>query len=59
MSGLKSCSEIYKYMHHSEKRFLSRDGGMTLADGSLKADGNETLVKPFLFVICHFGLRLP
>ncbi|PIN05138.1 Transcriptional repressor EZH1 [Handroanthus impetiginosus] len=44
MSGLKSCLEIYKYMHHSERKILSRDGdGMTLPDGCLKADGNETV----------------
>ncbi|KAI3452003.1 hypothetical protein Pfo_008668 [Paulownia fortunei] len=44
MSGLKSCSEIFKYMHRSEKKIFSRDGdGMTLADGCLKADVNETV----------------
>ncbi|XP_057768934.1 histone-lysine N-methyltransferase CLF [Salvia miltiorrhiza] len=43
MSGLKSCSEIFKYMHNSENKLFSRDGdGMVLADGCLKADGNET-----------------
>ncbi|KAL7141418.1 hypothetical protein ABFS83_08G051300 [Erythranthe nasuta] len=43
MSGLKSCSEIFKYMHHSEKKMFSRDGeGMTLADGCLEEDVNET-----------------
>ncbi|KAK4416179.1 Histone-lysine N-methyltransferase CLF [Sesamum alatum] len=42
MSGLKSCSEIFIYMHRSEKKILSRDGdGTILADGCLKADGNE------------------
>lgn len=51
MSGLKSCSEIFKYMHHSEKKIFSRDGdGMALADGCLKADGNETVVSLFVFV---------
>ncbi|KAL1564155.1 [histone H3]-lysine(4) N-trimethyltransferase [Salvia divinorum] len=44
MSGLKSCSEIFKYMHRSENRIFSRDGdGMVLSDGCLKADGNETV----------------
>ncbi|KAL0343712.1 UNVERIFIED_CONTAM: Histone-lysine N-methyltransferase CLF [Sesamum angustifolium] len=43
MSGLKSCSEIFIYMHRSEKKILSHDGdGTILADGCLKADGNET-----------------
>ncbi|KAH6803921.1 SET domain-containing protein [Perilla frutescens var. frutescens] len=43
MSGLKSCSEIFKFMHHSEKKIFCQDGdGMALADGCLKADGNET-----------------
>lgn len=43
MSGLKSCSEIFKYMHHSENKIFSQDGDeMALADGCLKADGNET-----------------
>ncbi|KAL9158193.1 hypothetical protein ABFS82_08G051400 [Erythranthe guttata] len=44
MSGLKSCSEIFKYMHHSEKKMFSEDGeGMTFADGSLEEDINETV----------------
>ncbi|KAL6530151.1 hypothetical protein OROMI_028796 [Orobanche minor] len=42
MSGLKSCSEIFKYMHRSDKKmFRLEDDGMTLVDGSLKADVNE------------------
>ncbi|XP_042057590.1 histone-lysine N-methyltransferase CLF-like [Salvia splendens] len=44
MSGLKSCSEIFKYMHRSENRIFTRDGdGMVLSDGCLKADGTETV----------------
>ncbi|XP_047950602.1 histone-lysine N-methyltransferase CLF [Salvia hispanica] len=44
MSGLKSCSEIFKYMHRSENRIITRDGdGMVLSDGCLKADGTETV----------------
>lgn len=55
MSGLKSCSEIFKYMHHSENKIFSRDGdGMDLADGCLKADGNEISVSPFLFILVYF-----
>ncbi|GFP89275.1 histone-lysine n-methyltransferase clf, partial [Phtheirospermum japonicum] len=43
MSGLKSCSEIFKYMHRSDKKIFSRDDdGMTLADGCPKDDVNET-----------------
>lgn len=41
MSGLKDCSEIFKYMHHSEKRIFSQDSEMALVDGCLKPDGNE------------------
>ncbi|KAL3646302.1 hypothetical protein CASFOL_011482 [Castilleja foliolosa] len=43
MSGLKSCSEIFKYMHRSDKKIFSQDDdGMTLADGSPNDDVNET-----------------
>ncbi|XP_042062288.1 histone-lysine N-methyltransferase CLF-like [Salvia splendens] len=44
MSGLKSCSEIFNYMHRSENRIFTRDGdGMVLSDSCLKADGTETV----------------
>lgn len=57
LSGLKSCSEIFSYMHRSENRVFSRDGnGMDLADGCLKADGYEIVVSPFLFILVHFVL---
>lgn len=57
MSGLKSCSEIFKFMHHSENKIFSRDAdGMVLTDGCLKADGNEIAVSPFLFILLYFGL---
>ncbi|CAI9780775.1 unnamed protein product [Fraxinus pennsylvanica] len=40
MNGLKTCSEVYKYMHHSEnKQFFRAGDGATFADGYLKADG--------------------
>lgn len=59
MSGLKSCSEIFKYMHRSENRIFTRDGdGMVLSDGCLKADGTETVVSPFLFILLYFNLWL-
>lgn len=57
MSGLKSCSEIFKYMHRSENRIITRDGdGMVLSDGCLKADGTETVVSPFLSILLYFEL---
>ncbi|XP_051140320.1 histone-lysine N-methyltransferase CLF-like isoform X2 [Andrographis paniculata] len=40
LSGLKSCSEVFKYMHQSEKMSLDGDG-MTLSNDCSKADGNE------------------
>ncbi|KAL3633945.1 hypothetical protein CASFOL_022707 [Castilleja foliolosa] len=43
MSGLKSCSEIFSYMHRSDKKIFSLDdNGMALADGCPKVDFNET-----------------
>lgn len=52
MSGLKSCAEIFRYMHHSDKKLSPRNSdGLTLADGSLKADVNETVVSRFLFAL--------
>ncbi|CAA0840978.1 Histone-lysine N-methyltransferase CLF [Striga hermonthica] len=41
MSGLKTCSEIFKYMHRSDKKMSQDDDGMILPDGCLKADVNE------------------
>ncbi|XP_073060497.1 histone-lysine N-methyltransferase CLF isoform X1 [Primulina eburnea] len=44
MNGLKNCSEVFQYMHLSEKDIFSRaSNGTTLTDGYLKADGNETV----------------
>lgn len=54
MSGLKSCSEIFKFMHHSENKIFSENGDeMSLADGCLKADGNETAVSLFLLILVY------
>ncbi|KAL2551987.1 Histone-lysine N-methyltransferase CLF [Forsythia ovata] len=42
MNGLKTCSEVFKYMHHSEnKQFFRAGDGATFADAYLKADGSE------------------
>ncbi|KAK6116219.1 hypothetical protein DH2020_050015 [Rehmannia glutinosa] len=58
MSGLKNCSEIFRYMHHSDKKVFSRDGdGMTLGDGCLKADINETVASLFYSLFAkNYGL---
>ncbi|GER30902.1 histone-lysine N-methyltransferase CLF [Striga asiatica] len=49
MSGLKTCSEIFKYMHRSDKK-MSQDGdGMILPDGCLKADVNEIVASLLYF----------
>lgn len=57
MSGLKSCSEIFKFMNRSENKIFSEDGDeMSLADGCLKADGNEIGVSPFLLILVYLDL---
>ncbi|XP_051127216.1 histone-lysine N-methyltransferase CLF-like [Andrographis paniculata] len=44
LSGLKNCSEIFKYMHDSDKQIFDQDGNeIVLLDGWLKADGKETV----------------
>ncbi|KAK4488397.1 hypothetical protein RD792_004160 [Penstemon davidsonii] len=43
MNGLKSCSEVFKYMHHSEKKIFSQSGDGTDLTDSFKATGNETM----------------
>ncbi|KAL3813630.1 hypothetical protein ACJIZ3_014898 [Penstemon smallii] len=42
MNGLKCCSEVFRYMHHSEKKIFSSDG-TDLDDISLQADDHETV----------------
>ncbi|CAA2987453.1 histone-lysine N-methyltransferase CLF [Olea europaea subsp. europaea] len=42
MNGLKTCSEVFKYMHRSESEQFFRVGdGATFANGYLKADVSE------------------
>lgn len=41
MSDMKTCSEIFNYMHRSQKKSRAGDG-TAIADDSPKLDGNET-----------------
>ncbi|KAL1824293.1 hypothetical protein ACET3Z_011071 [Daucus carota] len=45
MNGLKTCSEVFHYMNHSENKLSSEEGnGLNpLAEGSSKGDGNENM----------------
>lgn len=42
MNGLKTCSEVFQFMNHSENKLSEEGNGLnSLAEGSSKGDGNE------------------
>lgn len=52
MNGLKTCSEVFQFMNHSENKLSEEGNGLNpLADGSSKGDGNENMVST-LYTAC-------
>lgn len=61
MNGMKTCSEVFQLLNHSENKQSSEAGnGLdSLAEGYSKGDGNENMVSTFfddLHVLHHLFL---